>query len=93
MVASQNNTKKQKLKRPKLESKVKIFSNPISLIGHIYILEMLPSPIKKQKELRKPLEDELIIGHGASICLARAIARAVYSATPKPNDIKPTFRE
>ena len=46
-----------------------------------------------EKELKKPLEDELIIGHGASICLARAIARAVYSATPKPNDIKPTFRE
>jgi D-aminopeptidase len=33
----------------------------------------------------------LQIGHAASLCLARAIARAVYEATPLPNDILPCW--
>lgn len=33
-----------------------------------------------------------LIGHAASICLARAIARAVYEARPEPGDILPTWR-
>ncbi|MFZ7093277.1 P1 family peptidase [Primorskyibacter sp. 2E233] len=32
------------------------------------------------------------IGHAASLCLARAIARAVWEATPAPGDTLPTFR-
>ena len=33
------------------------------------------------------------IGHAASVCLARAIARAVWEATPAPGDTLPTLRE
>lgn len=33
-----------------------------------------------------------LIGHAASLCLARAIARAVYEATPEPNDLLPCWR-
>ncbi|WP_375257080.1 P1 family peptidase [Citreimonas sp.] len=33
------------------------------------------------------------IGHAASLCLARAIARAVWAATPAPGDTLPTLRE
>ena len=32
------------------------------------------------------------IGHAASLCLARAIARAVWEAVPAPGDLLPTFR-
>lgn len=39
-----------------------------------------------------PLET-LAIGHAAAICLARAIARAVYEATPAPGDGVPCWRE
>lgn len=34
-----------------------------------------------------------VIGHAASLCLARAIARGVYHATPHPNDLLPTWRQ
>jgi L-aminopeptidase/D-esterase-like protein len=33
----------------------------------------------------------LMIGHAASLCLARAIARAAYHATPHPTDILPCW--
>ncbi len=32
------------------------------------------------------------IGHAAALCLARAIARAVFSATPAPGDLLPCWR-
>jgi D-aminopeptidase len=45
----------------------------------------------------RPLEDPqrqvTMIGHAASICLARAIARAVWEATPAPGDTLPTLRQ
>jgi D-aminopeptidase len=31
------------------------------------------------------------IGHAAALCLSRAIARAIYSATPKENDLLPCW--
>ncbi len=37
--------------------------------------------------------DPLLLGHHAATCLARAIARAVYLATPAPNDPVPTWRQ
>lgn len=37
--------------------------------------------------------DLMILGHAAATCLARAIARGVYSATPADGDIKPTWRD
>jgi L-aminopeptidase/D-esterase-like protein len=33
------------------------------------------------------------LGHAAAVCLSRAIARAVYEATPAPGDTLPTWRE
>ncbi len=35
----------------------------------------------------------LEIGHAAATCLARAIARAAYSARPEPGDVLPTWQE
>lgn len=36
--------------------------------------------------------DVRLIGHAASLCLSRAIARAVYEATPAPGDLLPCWR-
>ena len=33
----------------------------------------------------------LLVGHAASLCLARAIARAIYAATPAPGDLLPCW--
>jgi len=38
-------------------------------------------------------EDQLVLGHVAATCLARAIARAVYNATPAAGDPFPTWAE
>lgn len=43
--------------------------------------------------LPDPVVDLFRLGHAASACLARAIARAVYAARPAPGDILPTWRE
>jgi L-aminopeptidase/D-esterase-like protein len=44
-----------------------------------------------------PVEDPIIdvmhLGHAAAVCLSRAIARAIYHATPAPGDPVPTWRE
>lgn len=43
----------------------------------------------------RPLDDPerslTMIGHAASLCLARAIARAIYHARPEPGDLLPTW--
>lgn len=44
------------------------------------------------KELAAPDMELAIIGHAASLCVARAIARAVYEASTAPNDLLPTWR-
>ncbi|MEO0863816.1 MAG: peptidase T4, partial [Pseudomonadota bacterium] len=38
-------------------------------------------------------QDLGLIGHAASLCLARAIARGVHAATPAPNDLLPTWSQ
>ncbi len=43
------------------------------------------------RELDDPVNDPLLLGHMASICLARAIARGVFHAVPAPNDLLPTW--
>lgn len=43
------------------------------------------------KPLETPLADTLALGHAASIVMARAIARAIYHATPAENDIAPCW--
>ena len=45
------------------------------------------------KPIADPIFDVMTIGHAASVCLARAIARAVYLATPAEGDWFPTWRE
>ena len=45
------------------------------------------------RALTMPPLDTLMIGHAASLCLARAIARACFHATPAPGDLIPTWSE
>lgn len=44
------------------------------------------------KPLPDPLADPFKLGHAASACLARAIARAVFAATPQPGDLQPSWQ-
>ncbi len=41
--------------------------------------------------LQNPESDLAQIGHAASLCLSRAIARAVFCANPSPGDLLPTW--
>ena len=43
--------------------------------------------------VRDPLVDTLLLGHAAATCMARAIARAVYTATPAEGDILPCWSD
>ena len=45
------------------------------------------------RALSDPALDPLLMGHAAATCLARAIARGVYAATPAKGDVLPTWRE
>jgi D-aminopeptidase len=40
-----------------------------------------------------PAGDTTLIGHAASLCLSRAIARAVFAATPAPGDLLPCWSD
>lgn len=46
-----------------------------------------------QKPITDPILNVIHLGHAAAICLSRAMARAIYLATPAPNDIVPTWQE
>ena len=43
-------------------------------------------------ELKNPMMDLAILGHAGAICLARAIARAIYEAKPMGGDIFETWQ-
>lgn len=43
--------------------------------------------------LTDPVLEAIQIGHAAAVCLARAIARAIYLATPAPGDVSPAWVE
>ncbi|WP_227271423.1 P1 family peptidase [Roseobacter weihaiensis] len=45
------------------------------------------------RPLGDPLGELSAIGHAAALCLSRAIARAVFEATPAPGDLLPCWRE
>ena len=45
------------------------------------------------KAVVDPIFDLIALGHAAAVCLARAIARAVYEAEPAAGDMFPTWRE
>ncbi|WP_101067500.1 P1 family peptidase [Roseovarius salinarum] len=44
-------------------------------------------------DLDAPLADALVLGHAAASCMARAIARAVFAATPAPGDALPCWSD
>lgn len=43
------------------------------------------------RALTDPITDSFQIGHVAACCLARAIARAIYLASPMPADVQPAW--
>jgi L-aminopeptidase/D-esterase-like protein len=45
------------------------------------------------RPLPDPLADRFRLGHAAAVCVSRAIARAVYHATPMPGDLLPAWRD
>lgn len=45
------------------------------------------------KPMAAPERDLTLIGHAAALCLSRAIARAIYLATPAPGDILPCWSD
>ncbi len=45
------------------------------------------------RPLADPFNDALLLGHAASLVLARAIGRAIYEATHAPGDTLPTWTE
>ncbi|AKR58456.1 Peptidase, T4 family [Devosia sp. H5989] len=44
-------------------------------------------------QLEDPILNTIHLGHAAAVCLARAIARAIYLATPAVGDVAPTWQE
>lgn len=46
-----------------------------------------------EKTLKDSLRDPFLLGHAASLCLTRAIARAIYLAHKANGDILPTWKE
>ncbi len=44
-----------------------------------------------QRAMPDPLADPFVLGHAAACCLARAIARAVFAASPASGDVLPTW--
>lgn len=46
-----------------------------------------------ERPMSDPILNIIQLGHAAAVCLARAMARAIYLATPADNDVVPTWRE
>lgn len=44
------------------------------------------------RALPDPVGDPFVLGHAAACCLARAIARAIYAAAPRPGDVQPCWQ-
>lgn len=45
------------------------------------------------RPIETPVLNVLQLGHAAAVCLSRAMARAIYSASAADNDVVPTWRE
>ncbi len=43
--------------------------------------------------MSNPIAETLTVGHAAALCMSRAIARAVYAATPAENDTLPCWSQ
>jgi len=46
-----------------------------------------------ERPLADPITDPFQLGHAASACLARAIARAIHAASPQPGDRQPCWQD
>jgi D-aminopeptidase len=46
-----------------------------------------------ERPVADPIIDVMHLGHAAAVCLSRAIARAIYLASPAPGDPVPTWKE
>lgn len=46
-----------------------------------------------RRKLKDPLLDPILLGHAASLCLSRAIARAIFQARSAQNDTLPTWQD
>ncbi|MBX2836327.1 MAG: P1 family peptidase [Gammaproteobacteria bacterium] len=46
-----------------------------------------------QQTLNDPVSDALLLGHAASVCVSRAIARAVFHASAHRGDLLPTWQQ
>ncbi|WP_273509410.1 P1 family peptidase [Planktotalea frisia] len=55
--------------------------------------DLIFSTTTGEKELSNPDFELAMIGHAAALCVTRAIARAVYEASPAKGDLLPTWRE
>ncbi|WP_417308923.1 P1 family peptidase [Devosia sp.] len=55
--------------------------------------DLIFSVSTRAKRVSPQVVDVLRLGHAAAVCLSRAMARAIYLATPAPNDPVPTWRE
>lgn len=45
------------------------------------------------RDMPDPVADPFRLGHAAASCLARAIARAIYHASPEPGDLLPVWAD
>jgi len=45
------------------------------------------------RPIADPIRDPIHLGHAAAVCVTRAIARAIYLATPAPGDTLPTWTQ
>lgn len=55
--------------------------------------DLIFSVSTSSKQLQDDVLDVMALGHAASVCMARAVAKAVFYATPKESDILPTWKE
>jgi D-aminopeptidase len=55
--------------------------------------DLIFSVSTRVRPLADPVFEAVELGHAAAACLARAIGRAIYLATPAPGDTMPTWRQ
>lgn len=55
--------------------------------------DLIFSVSTKEKKLKDDVQLPLLLGHTAAVCLARAIARAVFLATPAEGDLLPCWTQ
>lgn len=92
IVATDARLDKANLKRVAVQAQDGI-ARAISPSHSIFDGDLVFAASTGERPLGDPLYDLVHIGHAAAICLSRAIARAIFEATPAPGDRQPTWRE